>query len=127
CAALGRFGDGFEQRSTDLLAALSARFESANERTGESWERALARQQAQHEALAQRSEQALAEATAAFAQRAEALVQGMHQSHGDLQAALEARDGERLAAWTRSFEATAGALAQQWQQAGQHASEQQQA
>jgi len=60
-----------------------------------------------------------------FEQRSAALMQTVDKSHADLQAQLESRDEQRLAAWSRSLESMAVSLQREWQQAGRQSLEQQ--
>src|SRR5690606_27125389 len=68
---------------------------------------------------------ALAAAAEAFRGQAEALADTLGQSQARLEAALAAREGERLAAWTRSLAALGTALREEWRQLGQAAAQEQ--
>ncbi|KRE88326.1 hypothetical protein ASG87_06830 [Frateuria sp. Soil773] len=123
---LAGFADTFERRSTALLDGVSARLDATAGGMAQAWNDALSRQAAANDGLAARNEQALATAGAAFEEQAASLVRVVRESHTELQAALEARDRERLAAWTGSFDSMATALAGQWAQAGEQAASRQQ-
>ena len=82
------------------------------------WTEAQVRQELANEKLAGDNQQALTTAAAAFEQHSTSLLQTLGQSQADLQAALAARDQERLAAWTGELGAMAEALRQEWEQAG---------
>lgn len=119
------FAEAFDQRSQTLVETLSSRFETAASRASEAWDGALTRQHAAHEELAGRNRDALASVAASFEQRAGALADGLQQSHADLQAALEAREQERLAAWSATLATMTAELDRNWRQAGETASERQ--
>ena len=125
--SLERFTESFEQRSAGLLDAISTRLDATAGSAADAWNSALQRQDAVNEDLAARNQQALAVAAAALEEHATSLVRVVHQSHTDLQAALESRDQERLAAWTAAFGSMTTALSQHWEQAGEHVTSQQQA
>ena len=84
----------------------------------QAWTEAQVRQELANEKLAGDNQQALTTAAAAFEQHSTSLLQTLGQSQADLQAALAARDQERLAAWTGELGAMAEALRQEWEQAG---------
>jgi len=126
-AALEQFGQTFEQRSNGMVDGMTARMDEALAHASGAWSDALAQQSAANEALASHNQQALASAAATFEEKASALVSAADQSHANLQAALEQRDEARLAAWTESFGSMAASLSHQWEQAGEHATKQQQA
>jgi hypothetical protein len=125
--SLDRFAGTFEQRSAELLESVSARFDAANGAAAQAWNDTASRQAAANEELATRNQQALAGAAATFEQHAASLVDRMRQSHEDLQAALEARDRQRLSAWSDAFGTMSDALGQRWEQTGEQAARQQQA
>ena len=120
------FAATFAQRSIDLLDGVSARLDVTAGHIGDAWNQALAQQDAVNQGLATRNQQALAGASAAFEEHAASLVQVVHQSHADLQAALESRDEERLATWERTLASMTAALNANWEQAGEHATRRQQ-
>ncbi len=124
--SLERFTETFEQRSAGLLDGVSARLDATLGSAADAWNNALSRQDAVNEDLAARNQQALAVAAATFEQHATSLVRVVHESHTDLQAALESRDQERLASWTAAFGAMTTALSQRWEQAGEHVASRQQ-
>lgn len=119
------FAETLGQRSQALVEVLSSRFETAASRASEAWDGALARQHAAHEELSVRNREALASAAASFEQQATSLAQGLQQSHADLQAALDARERERLAAWSTTLAEMTAELDRNWRQAGETASERQ--
>lgn len=84
---------------------------------------ALARDQ---QLLAERS-RTLEASAAAFEQHAAALLQQVDRAHADQQAAFDARDAQRQAAWTGSLDAMSATLRDAWQQAAADSAEQQQA
>ncbi len=95
--------------------------------TASAWSDALAQQQQASATLSSQHHSALAAATASFDAHAAALVGTLQQSHTDLQAALEARDTQRLALWSERFGAMSTALTTQWEQTGERVAQQQQA
>ncbi|MET0935370.1 MAG: DUF802 domain-containing protein [Luteibacter sp.] len=96
--AQDRFAASFEQRSTQLVDGVAARMDSSADHMASAWNDALAKQ-----------------------------VRTVQASHDDLQAKLESRDTERLAAWTSSLEAMTAALHTQWEAAGKDVASRQQA
>ncbi|UPG90418.1 DUF802 domain-containing protein [Luteibacter aegosomaticola] len=84
----------------------------------------VGQQGATNDALVTRHAEAMDAASTAYAAQAVALVDTVHKAHGDLQATLESRDAERLAAWTNALESMSAALAAQWKQAGDDATAQ---
>jgi len=125
--ALTRFADTFEQRSTRLLDGVTTRLDASAERTAEAWQSALSKQDAVNSELAGRNQQVLAAASETFEAHATALVQAVNRSHAELQTALQARDEERLAAWSQKLDAITAELGAQWNQAGEHVADRQQA
>jgi len=106
------------QAQAALLENVSTRLESAAGGVTQAWTEAQVRQELANEKLAGDNQQALTSAAAAFEQHSASLLQTLGQSQADLQAALAARDQERLAAWTGELGAMAEALRQEWEQAG---------
>jgi hypothetical protein len=125
--ALARFADTFEQRSSTLLDGVATRLDASAERAADSWQNALSKQDAVHAELAERNRQALAAASETFESHAAALVQAVDRSHAELQAALESRDGERLAAWAKKLDALSTELGTRWKAAGDATASHQQA
>ncbi|MGN2248090.1 DUF802 domain-containing protein [Frateuria sp. GZRR35] len=125
--ALVRFAATFEQRSSTLLDGVAARLDASAERTAESWQSALSKQDAVHAELADRNRQALTAASETFQSHATALVQAVNRSHVELQSALQARDEERLAAWAQKLDALTAELGARWQAAGDATASRQQA
>ena len=111
------------------LEGLSARFEAATAGAADgmrqAWEQALDGQGRAGRKLADDNRQALADAAAAFERHGAALLDALSQSHAKLQADLAAQDGQRLAAWTGSLEATHESLRAALSQAGAQAADRQ--
>ena len=125
--SLQRFNDTFEQRSTSLLESVAARLDTTAAHAADAWNAAQSKQDTVNAELADAHQQAMAAASAAFEKHAAALVQTVNQSHTALQAALEARDEDRLSAWANKLDAIATALGAQWAETGEHAAHRQQA
>ncbi|SMQ93902.1 Hypothetical Protein NBC2815_00539 [Xanthomonas fragariae] len=124
---LTQFASTFDARSAALVDAVSKRMDQSGNDTASAWSVALAQQQQASAALASQHQRALAAATASFDTHAAALVGTLQQSHTDLQAALEARDTQRLTLWSERFTAMSAALTAQWEQTGERVTQQQQA
>ncbi|AUI91833.1 chemotaxis protein [Xanthomonas oryzae pv. oryzae] len=124
---LTQFASTFEARSAALVDAVSQRMEQSSSDTASAWSDALAQQQQASATLSSQHHSALAAATASFDAHAAALVGTLQQSHTDLQAALEARDTERLVLWSERFGAMSTVLTTQWEQTGERVARQQQA
>ncbi|GCB06742.1 DUF802 domain-containing protein [Ralstonia sp. SET104] len=116
--SLDRFAETFEQRSARLLDGVSERLGATAGTLSGAWSDALARQEHAHAELAGRNQRALEAAAATFEQHAASLQDASRQSHTALQAALEARDEQRLAAWTEALGAMGAKLSQAWEKAG---------
>ncbi len=125
--ALTQFASTFDTRSNALVDAVSRRMEQSSSETATAWSDVLAQQQHASAALATQHQDALAAATASFDTHAAGLVDTLRQSHAELQAALEARDAQRLALWSERFAAMSATLAAQWEQTGERVTRQQQA
>ena len=115
--SLDQFASTFEQRSAALMDGMSTRMEASAGKLSDVWDGALSRQERAGEKLAGDNQQALAAAAAALERQSAALVQAVSQSHADLQAALMARDEQRLAAWNASLGSVSASLRQEWEQA----------
>ncbi|WP_109126398.1 DUF802 domain-containing protein [Dyella sp. C11] len=126
-ASLDRFTESFDQRSTSLVESVSSRLDTTVSTVTDAWNGALSKQEAANASMASQNQQALATATTTFEAHAAALVGSVQQSHTDLQAALESRDQQRLAAWTDSLGSMATAINAQWEQAGEQTATRQQA
>ncbi len=124
---LTQFASTFETRSAALVDAVSQRMQQSSTDAANAWRDALAQQQNASATLSSQHHSALAAATASFEAHAAALVGTLQQSHTDLQAALEARDTQRLALWSERFGAMSTALTAQWEQTGERVARQQQA
>ena len=116
--SLDRFAETFEQRSARLLDGVAERLDATAGGLSAAWRDALARQEHAHTELAVQNQRALEAAAATFEQHAVSLQDASRQSHTALQAALEARDTQRLAAWTEALSATGDKLSQAWEKAG---------
>ncbi|CUK06091.1 Domain of uncharacterised function (DUF802) [Achromobacter sp. 2789STDY5608615] len=114
------------QAQAGLLENVSTRLETAAGNVSAQWHEALARQSQVSDKLADDNRAALAAAAATFEQHSAALLRTLDQSHADLQAALAARDEQRLAAWAGTLGAVADKLGQEWEQAGAQAAARQQ-
>jgi hypothetical protein len=125
--SLDGFGQGFEQRSSSLVEQVAGRLDALLANLDQSWHGALAQQERSGARLAQDTQSALVAAAASFEQHAASLLRSVGQAHAELREALGTQDGERLAAWSRSLQATAAELQRAWQQAGERAEQQQQA
>ncbi len=124
---LSQFASTFDARSSALVDAVSRRMDQSSSETASAWNDALAQQRDASAALASQHQGALAAATASFDTHAAALVGTLQQSHTDLQAALEARDSQRLALWSERFTAMSAELTTQWERTGERVTQQQQA
>ncbi|HZZ02976.1 DUF802 domain-containing protein [Paraburkholderia sp.] len=124
--SLDRFTETFEQRSAGLLEGVSARLDATAGSVSAAWNEALSRQEQVGEKLAGHNQQALAAAAATFEQHSASLLHAVGQSHTDLQAALAARDQQRLTAWTETLGSMATALSKEWEQAGTRSASRQQ-
>ncbi|AJY40587.1 DUF802 domain-containing protein [Burkholderia humptydooensis] len=117
-------------RDEQRLTAWTASLASIAAKLGTEWEQASAhaanRQQSICDALAQTSRDISTQA-AAFEQHAASLLRSMGESHSNLQTTLEARDQQRLTAWTASLASIAAKLGTEWEQASAHAANHQQA
>jgi hypothetical protein len=121
-----RFAETFEQRSASLLEGVSTRLDVTVGSVADAWNKALSQQEATNEGLAASNQQALAVATTTFEEHAASLVRVVQQSHVDVQAALESRDQQRLAAWAETFGSMTAALSANWEQVGERAASRQQ-
>ncbi len=124
-ASLDRFAETFEQRSAALVDGVSARLETTAGQVSESWQTALARHGEVSEKLSADTHRALAGTAAGFALHASSLQDTVGKAYAELQAGIDARDAQRLAAWTDSLGAMAVALKLEWQQAGAETAQQQ--
>ncbi|WP_305804791.1 DUF802 domain-containing protein [Stenotrophomonas sp. YIM B06876] len=73
-----------------------------------------------------RHAQQLVSAAEGFDARTGNLLDAMQQSHGDLQAALEARDQQRLAQWSEALSSISTTLSRNWQLSSDHVASRQQ-
>ena len=125
-SALQQFVQRHDQHATALVEVLSGRLEASTDSHATAWREALERQEAANHAHAERNQQALSAAAGSFHSHAGTLVQAMQQSHAALQDALEARDGQRLSAWSDTFSALSAELGRQWAQTGEQVARRQQ-
>ncbi|MCQ9372151.1 DUF802 domain-containing protein, partial [Corynebacterium sp. 35RC1] len=116
--SLDRFAETFEQRSARLLDGVAERLDATAGGLSAAWRDALGRQEHTHAELAAQNQRALEAAAATFERHATSLQDASRQSHTALQAALEARDAQRLAAWTEALSATGEKLGQAWEKTG---------
>jgi hypothetical protein len=145
-ASLEAFTTGFEQGSSRMIDSVADRFDASAKASTAAWSEALSKQVSTieglvlqqvtsieglvgqqgttNDALVARHAEAMDAAATAYTAQATALVDTVHKAHGDLQATLESRDAERLAAWTNALESMSAALAAQWKQAGDDATAQ---
>jgi hypothetical protein len=108
------------------LDEVAVRLDGATQRIAETWHAALERHARASDDTATRTGTALAEAAAAFERHGAALVRTVGEAHARLGADAAARDEARTQAWTRSLEAMAAALRDEWRDAGAQALAQQQ-
>jgi hypothetical protein len=104
--------DALVDRAVAANEAIAAQSIAANEAVA-------AGSAATNDALVARHEKAMDAASAAFGTQATALVAAVHAAQRELQASLESRDAERLAAWTGALEGMSAALSAEWKQAGE--------
>ncbi len=117
-SALGSFTETHHARATGLIDSVGSRMEATTAQIAEAWQQALARQDAAATALSERHQQALDAASATLQAQAVSLGEAMQHSHAQLQDALEARDQQRLRAWTDAFTGMSASLGERWEQTG---------
>ncbi|MEI2453508.1 DUF802 domain-containing protein [Lysobacter firmicutimachus] len=127
----------WSQRFETLSAALDQRWQQAGEEAAERQQRicdTLARTADEISAQARTHAEGtlaevsrLVEAASQTPKAVAELVREAQASHAELQAVLESRDEQRLAAWTGAFETMAAHLSQRWEHAGEQAADRQQA
>ena len=100
------------------LDAVAARLEAGTRQATAAWQDALARHDAGATAWAADTRQALQAATTTFAEHAGALLQRVDEAQAARDTSAQAREQQRLAAWTQSLAGMAEALRHEWQQAG---------
>ena len=110
---------------TRQVDAAATRVGQSVDGASQAWTGALARQDAQAQALASGLQAALQRFGDGFAQRTDVLLAGVHHSQQQLHTDLVASDAQRLSAWTGQLAAIATALEHAWQQAGAQAAAQQ--
>ena len=130
-AALAQDSAQAHQRQADATAAqmqaLKAQWEGSAREVAATWTTALqSHRQAQNDLVA-RLDGALQSVTQSFEQRSSALQAAWQDAAAHARTTHLAADQERLALWQQSMDATAQALATQWQHLGNQAAERQQA
>ena len=129
-AGVARESAAFQARMVDTVQAqldgLAARFGSSVDSVSQVWTTALAQHGHSSQALVTGLQQTLAGVAAGFEQRSAALLASVTLAHAALQADAASSDQQRLAAWTATLDAMAGALQREWQQAGSQTLQQQQ-
>jgi len=108
------------------LDGLAGRFSVATDSVAQTWRAALDSQTQANRSMTADMARTLDAFSAAFDQRAGALVATVGETFAGLQTRQAAQDVQREQAWTRSLEAMAAALTQQLQESGAHALAQQQ-
>lgn len=114
-------GERLVQRTGGMVEEVATRLEATTDQLATAWDGALARQQAQHDVLAERHGQALDAAGATFAGQSAALLEQLEGTHARLQSALSGQDRERLAAWQEQLATMAASLREDWARAGEDA------
>jgi hypothetical protein len=118
---------GLAETSAGQLAAAGERLDAAVERVTTGWATALeAHADASRDAALQ-ARTALVAASTGFADQATTLLRALDTAQREQQAAAQARDAERLATTLGAVEGLAATLREEWQRAGAHALERQQA
>jgi len=125
-SALSSFTETHEARATGLINSVGSRMDATTAQIAEAWQHALARQDATATALSERHQQALDAAAATLQAQAASLGEAMQQSHAQLQDSLEARDQQRLSAWTEAFTGMSASLGERWEQTGDSVARRQQ-
>ncbi|MET0889424.1 MAG: DUF802 domain-containing protein [Stenotrophomonas maltophilia] len=125
-SALSSFTETHEARATGLIDSVGSRMDATTAQIAEAWQQALARQDAAATALSERHQQALGAAAATLQAQTVSLGDAMQQSHAQLQDALEARDQQRLTAWTEAFTGMSASLGERWEQTGDSVARRQQ-
>lgn len=108
------------------LDGLSARLNASAAAMAETWNAALARNEAANTTQAGALAQTLDAFGQTFEQRSAALLVAVNQTYSSLQAAQTSADQERLETWRDSLQSMAAALNREWQQAGAQMHTQQQ-
>ena len=113
-----RIGHSVERQ----LDGLSARLDASGQAAAQRWDDALGTHARTSEALSADLRGTLDGFAQTFAERAATLVDGVAaqqaRSNEALQDRLDARDAQRLAAWTKALDGMAASLQREWQQAG---------
>jgi hypothetical protein len=118
--SLGGFTETFSQRSAALVDQVSSQLARTAGGLEQRWYDGLAQQAQSHGALAQGTQESLASTAAQFTQHAAALLHSVEDAHQRLQQQVDARDAERLSAWSDALaqhERATQALASSTQQA----------
>ncbi|MEN1972873.1 DUF802 domain-containing protein [Luteimonas sp. MJ204] len=122
-SGLDAAGERLVERTGGMVEEVAMRLEATTDQLATAWNGALARQQAQHDVLAERHGQALDAAGATFAGQSAALLEQLEGTHARLQSALSGQDRERLAAWQEQLATMAASLREDWARAGEDAAQ----
>lgn len=101
--SLNGFTQSFAQRSVELVEQVSAQLARSTGALEQHWQDSLARHAQANASLASDTHAALAGTTAQFAQHTATLLQTVEQAHAQLQHQVDARDAQRLAAWSEAL------------------------
>jgi hypothetical protein len=125
-AALERFADTFDTRSTQLLQGVSTQMDSASTNVAQAWREAIADHARVSEQLASGNQQLVAATTTAFTEHSASLLDALSAANAAHHDATAQRETQRLSAWTETLEGTLATLREQWQQMGAQTASQQQ-
>lgn len=125
-AALARFADTFDTRSTQLLQGVSTQMDSAAANVAQAWREAIADHARVSEQLASGNQQLVAATTTAFTEHSASLLDALSAANAAHHDATAQRETQRLSAWTETLEGTLATLREQWQQMGAQTASQQQ-
>ena len=121
-----RTHERLREHTSQQLQNLSAQWEGTARKVADTWARALDQQTNTQGALATQFEGALQTLTQAFDDRSKSLVDSLHASAAQQQAAQAEVDQRRLQGWEHTMQDMARNLAAEWQRAGTHTLTQQQ-
>lgn len=125
-AALVRFADTFDTRSTQLLQGVSTQMDAASANVAHAWRDAIAEHARVSEQLAGGNQQLVAATTTAFTEHSASLLDALNAANAAHHDATAERETQRLSAWTATLEGTLATLREQWQQMGAQTANQQQ-
>jgi len=125
-AALTRFADTFDTRSTQLLQGVSTQMDAASTNVAQAWRDAIAEHSRVSEQLAGGNQQLVAATTTAFTEHSASLLDALNAANAAHHDATAERETQRLSAWTETLEGTLATLREQWQQMGAQTANQQQ-